>query len=53
MALLKRFIRDERGLETVEWAVVAAIIVSGLILIISTLGGNVENKFNKLENATR
>jgi len=51
--MLKRFIKDERGLETVEWAVIAALIVTGLIVVIGTLGGNVVAKFNELESGTR
>jgi Flp pilus assembly pilin Flp len=39
-------------LETVEWAVIAALIVAGLIAIITGLGNNVETRFSELENAT-
>jgi len=49
---LKRFVRDERGMETVEWAVVAALIVAGLVAVIAGLGNNVNSKFNALQNAT-
>ena len=49
---LKNFVKDERGLETVEWAVIAALIVAGLIAIITGLGNNVETRFAELENAT-
>lgn len=52
MAILKRFITDDRGLETVEWAVMAALIAAGLVLIIAGLGNNMENRFTRLENAT-
>ena len=52
MAVLKRFIQDDRGLETVEWAVMAALIAAGLIAVIAGLGNNVENRFTGLENAT-
>jgi pilus assembly protein Flp/PilA len=50
--MLKRFLKDERGLETVEWAVIAALIVAGLIAIISGLGTNVEGRFQELQDAT-
>ena len=50
--MLKRFLKDERGLETVEWAVIAALIVAGLIAIITGLGTNVEARFTELESAT-
>jgi len=49
---ISRFVRDENGMETVEWAVVAALIVAGLVTVISGLGTNVTNKFNLLKTAT-
>ena len=52
MKALKRFWNDERGMETVEWAVLAALIVAGLVAVIATLGGNVLAAFNKLTTAT-
>lgn len=53
MNMLKRFWNDERGMETVEWAVLAALIVAGLVAVIATLGGNVLNKFTQLSTATQ
>ena len=53
MSTLKRFIKDESGMETVEWAVMAALIVALLIATIKLLGGNVLNAFKKLESATK
>ena len=52
METLKRFIKDEKGLETVEWAVIAALIVAALVGIITSLGENVQDAFEKLETAT-
>ena len=49
--MLKRFIKDERGLETVEWAVIAALIVAGLIIVIGNLGDAVSDRFVELEGA--
>lgn len=46
------FLRDDRGMETVEWAVLAAILVAGLIAVITGLGTNVLNKFTTLQTAT-
>ncbi|OQY05713.1 MAG: hypothetical protein B6I25_05245 [Planctomycetales bacterium 4572_13] len=51
MNMLKRFIKDEQGLETVEWAVIAALIVAGLILVITQLGDAVKTNFETLEAA--
>jgi len=52
MRTLKNFIADEKGMETVEWAVLAAIIVAGLITTIGLVGSNVKSAFNKLNTAT-
>jgi Flp pilus assembly pilin Flp len=46
------FVGNEDGMETVEWAVMAAIIVAGLVMIISALGTNVVNKFSYLKAQT-
>lgn len=51
LASIKRFVKDEQGLETVEYAVMTALIVAGLILAISTLGGTVKKKFVDVETA--
>jgi Flp pilus assembly pilin Flp len=37
MNTLKRFIKDERGLETVEWVVMGAIIVLGVAALAGVL----------------
>jgi len=50
--LLQRFWSDDAGMETVEWAVLAALIVAGLVAIITGLGTNVKNKFTTLQTAT-
>jgi Flp pilus assembly pilin Flp len=52
MNLLKKFVRDEAGMETVEWAIMAALIVAGVIGIVAGIGTNVNNAFTKLETAT-
>ena len=31
--LVKRFIKEEKGLETIEWTLMAAIIVLGFIVL--------------------
>ena len=46
------FIKNEDGLETVEWAVMAALITLGLVTILSALGDNVLARFQVLQNAT-
>ena len=50
---IKRFFSNEQGMETVEWAVLAALIVAGVVGVITTLGTNVLNKFTTLSNSTK
>ena len=52
LSLAKRFVREEQGMETVEWGVLAALIVAGVVTVIAGLGTNISNKFVKLSNAT-
>jgi len=49
---VRAFVGNEGGMETVEWAVMAAIIVAGLVMVISALGTNVVNKFSYLKAQT-
>jgi Flp pilus assembly pilin Flp len=39
-------------METVEWGVLAALIVVGLVTVVGTLGNHVVTKFQTLQNAT-
>jgi len=52
MRLISQFVRDERGMETVEWGILAALIVAGLVTAITTVGKNVLASFNTLATAT-
>jgi Flp pilus assembly pilin Flp len=51
--VVAKFAGDQRGIETVEWAVIAAILVAGLVAAIGGLGSNVLNKFTVLQSATQ
>lgn len=46
------FIKEEDGLETVEWAIIAALVVVGLVTTIATLGTHVKSAFTNLASAT-
>lgn len=48
MNLFMRFVRDDRGLETVEWAVLSALIVGALITAIGGLSTAIQGRFNSL-----
>jgi Flp pilus assembly pilin Flp len=42
MNTLKRFLKDEQGLETVEWVVMGAVIVLGVALLAGLLLDDVQ-----------
>jgi len=48
MKALKRFLRDERGTETVEWAIMIGIIAVAAIAAIIAIGGWVNDQFTAL-----
>jgi len=50
--IIGTFARDQRGMETVEWGILAALIVTGLVAIVKTLGSQILNKFTALQTAT-
>jgi Flp pilus assembly pilin Flp len=43
--IVKRFVKDERGLETVEYAVILGLIVVATIVLVIQLGGWVAQQF--------
>ncbi|MHC4657878.1 MAG: Flp family type IVb pilin [Planctomycetota bacterium] len=45
---VKRFLRDEKGLETVEYAIILGIIVLATIGFITTIGTWVSGQFSGL-----
>lgn len=48
MDTIKRLISDERGLESVEYAVITGLIVTGVVLVISNIGTWVKEQFDDL-----
>lgn len=49
MEQLKKFWSDEQGLETVEYAIIAGLIVVGTIATIASIGVWVGTKFTALD----
>ena len=45
MKLFKRFVRDEKGLELSEYAVMCALVVLGLLIAIGALSGAINTAF--------
>jgi len=50
MSTLKRLFSDERGLETVEYAIITGLIVVGVIASVTAIGTWVKQKFVDLES---
>ena len=51
MKVLGKLLRNEQGMETVEWAILAALIVAGLVGVIAAIGTQVNTQFGNLNNA--
>ena len=45
MCQIKRFINDERGLETVEYAIILGLVVAGTIGLVAAIGSWVQTRF--------
>ena len=48
--LVKSLLSDERGTETVEWGLMAGLIVGGLVLTVAAIGTWVRTKFETLQS---
>ena len=46
--MIKRFFRDETGLELSEYAVAAALVAIAVVGAFTTLGTNIGDKINEL-----
>lgn len=51
MKSFKSFLSDDKGLETVEYAIIAGLIVVALIALMTAIGTKVKNKFQTLHDA--
>ncbi len=49
MKRVLRFFRDERGTETVEWAIMVGLIAVAAIGLVLLIGGHVTRAFTGLE----
>ena len=47
---MKKFMRDDRGMETVEYAVMTALIVAALVAAIAALSLAIRGRFNEVES---
>jgi len=46
---MKNFLRDDRGMETVEYAVMTALIVAALVAAIAALSLAIQGRFNAVD----
>ena len=46
-----RFVRDERGTETLEWGLVCGLLVVGAIVAIGFIGPKITDMWNDVNNA--
>ncbi|MEX2673779.1 MAG: Flp family type IVb pilin [Phycisphaeraceae bacterium] len=46
--VMKRFVKEEEGLELVEYAIMAALLVVGLVAAITGLGTSISDKFTDI-----
>jgi pilus assembly protein Flp/PilA len=51
--MIKRFLRDETGLELSEYAVAAALIALAVVTAFTLLGTNISGKITGLANAVK
>lgn len=49
MTLVKKFLKDEKGLELVEYAVMTALIVGVLTIAIGALSGAISDRMTEVE----
>jgi Flp pilus assembly pilin Flp len=49
MIALQAFLHDDEGLETVEYAIIAGLIVSALVVLMIAIGDWVEGRYNEVK----
>ena len=49
MRTLKNIVADEKGLETVEYAIITGLVVAGVVTVIASIGTWVKTQFTSLK----
>lgn len=49
---IKRFVREESGLETVEWAIVGGLVVAVGAIVFTLIGGDVQTSLENMQSVT-
>ena len=50
MKIIKKLFKNEEGATAIEYGLIAALIAVAAIAAMSSLGGNLSNTFNKVNN---
>jgi Flp pilus assembly pilin Flp len=53
LSTIKTFCDDERGLETVEWAIVIGVVTGAMLVVLAGLGGWVDQQYGDLQAKTQ
>jgi Flp pilus assembly pilin Flp len=51
--IIQAFLKDDRGLETVEWVIVGSAVILGMLVILANLGGWVDDQYGDLQANTQ
>ena len=49
---IKRFVREDSGLETVEWAIVGGLVVAVGAIVFTLIGGDVKTSLSNMQTIT-
>jgi Flp pilus assembly pilin Flp len=49
---IKRFLREESGLETVEWAIVGGLVVAVGAIVFTLIGTDVQTSLQNMQGVT-
>jgi Flp pilus assembly pilin Flp len=49
---IQRFVREDSGLETVEWAIVGGLVVAVGAIVFTLIGTDLQTSFQNMQDAT-
>ena len=50
MSTFKNFLRNDEGVTAIEYGLIAALLAVAVILVLTTLGGNLKTMFQNVAN---
>lgn len=51
-AIIRNFLREDRGVTSIEYALLGSLIAVVIVVAVTAIGVNVNNKFNSVKDAT-